>query len=561
MPLPLGLLAAIAFVPILVALFLMTGLMWPGRKAMPIAWLVTIIIASTIWDMPARWIAAASINGVLGALNILLIVFGAILVMNTLQNSGAMRAISSTFHEISPDRRIQALIVGWMFGALIEGAAGFGTPAALTGPLMVGLGFPPMAAAMVALIFNCTPVSFGAVGTPIMGGVSAALSGLIEADFPRGMTFQAFLHEVGIYTALLHGICGVFLPVLGICMMTKFFGEKRSFREGLEILPFAMFAGISFTAPCFLIAFLLGPELPSLVGAVIGLGITLYAGSRGFLMPKEPWDFPVRDQWESNWVGTLKPDAACDKETVSLGKAWLPYILIVGLLTITRIPALGIRQVLTAPNVTIRWSDILDTNIAFSFQPLYVPGLVPFTVVAILAFSIYGLDRETVLNTFTQTFTQMIPATITLIFTVAMVEIYKASGSAVGTASMLMVMATAASNVVGSAWPVFAPLVGVLGAFISGSNSVSNILFSGFQYEVAKTLDISKIITIALQAVGGAAGNMICVHNVVAACTTVGTSASEGVIIKRNLLPCLIYALAAGILGLLLIYIAVPNVW
>ena len=102
--------------------------MWPGRKAMPIAWLVTIIIASTIWDMPARWIAAASINGVLGALNILLIVFGAILVMNTLQNSGAMRAISSTFHEISPDRRIQALIVGWMFGALIEGA-GFRTPA------------------------------------------------------------------------------------------------------------------------------------------------------------------------------------------------------------------------------------------------------------------------------------------------------------------------------------------------------------------------------------------------------------------------------------------------
>ena len=235
-----------------------------------------------------------------------------------------------------------------------------------------------------------------------------------------------------------------------------------------------------------------------------------------FLMPRNPGTFR-RDQWESNWVGTLKPDAACDKETVSLGKAWLPYILIVGLLTITRIPALGIRQVLTAPNVTIRWSDILDTNIAFSFQPLYVPGLVPFTVVAILAFSIYGLDRETVLNTFTQTFTQMIPATITLIFTVAMVEIYKASGSAVGTASMLMVMATAASNVVGSAWPVFAPLVGVLGAFISGSNSVSNILFSGFQYEVAKTLDISKIITIALQAVGGAAGNMICVHNVVAA--------------------------------------------
>jgi lactate permease len=551
----------IALVPILVALVLMTVMMWPGKKAMPIAWLVTVILAAIFWRMPAQWLAAASINGALGAVNILIIVFGAILVMNTLQNSGAMKTISAGFYGISPDRRVQAVIVGWLFGALIEGAAGFGTPAALAGPLMVGLGFPPMAAAMVALIFNCTPVSFGAVGTPILAGVSSALRGIVEADLPVGLAFSQFLHDVGVYTALVHGICGTFLPVLGIGMMTKFFGEKKSFREGLEILPFAIFAGLAFTVPYFLIAMFISPELPSLAGAAIGLVIVLYASSKGFLVPKQAWDFPARSKWESNWVGTLEPESKREKGTMSMFLAWLPYLMIVGLLVITRIPAIGLKQLLTSPKVTISWVNILGTNIKYSLQPLYVPGIIPFTLVGLVTFVIHSMKPDAISRTLRKTFTQMVPATVTLVFTVAMVEIFKASGTPAKIDSMLIVMSKAAADLVGRAWPLFAPFVGILGAFIAGSNTVSNILFTGFQYGVAKELAISRYIIIALQVLGGAAGNMICVHNVVAACTTVGTTAIEGVIIRRNLVPCFVYGAAAGIIGLLAAYLIAPGLW
>ena len=159
--------------------------------------------------------------------------------MNTLQNSGAIKAINKTFYGISPDRRVQAIIIAFLFGAFIEGAAGFGTPAALAGPLMVGLGFPPLAAAMLALVGNSTPVSFGAVGTPILGGVSSILGsteimGKIEA---AGFTGPTFLHNVGIWASLPHAIMGVFLPLIIVCMMTKLFGEKKSFKEGFEVAP------------------------------------------------------------------------------------------------------------------------------------------------------------------------------------------------------------------------------------------------------------------------------------------------------------------------------------
>ncbi len=136
----------------------------------------------------------------------------------------------------------------------------------------------------------------------------------------------------------------------------------------------------------------------------------------------------------------------------------------------------------------------------------------------------------------------------------------KASGNnALKIDGMLITMSKAAAALFGKAWPIASPFVGVLGAFIAGSNTVSNILFAGFQYEVAKQLHISRLIVVALQVVGGAVGNMICVHNVVAACTTVGIQASEGVIIKRNLVPTVIYSLAAGLIGLVMAYVLLPG--
>ncbi len=515
--------------------------------------------------MPLQWLVGATVSGALDAFNILIIVFGAILLMNTLKNSGAIRAIKGTFYNISPDRRVQAIIIAFLFGAFIEGAAGFGTPAALAGPLLVSLGFPPLAAAMLALVANSTPVSFGAVGTPILGGAAKVLNspGVVDALNTYGWTFDVFVHQLGVYTAIIHATVGLFLPLLIVLMLTKLFGEKKSFKDGFALAPFALFAGLCFTVPYLLIAIFIGPELPSLLGALIALVIVIPASKSGFLQPKTPGDFPARKNWGSDWVGTVEP-GALKEDTPQMGTllAWLPYVLVALILVVTRIPALGIKQILTSPELTIARKGILGTKLAYSLQALYLPGTVPFILVAVLTIFMHKMNKTTVSKTWGDSLRQMVPATIALVGAVAMVSIMKNSGNnASGNLDMLKTLSTAAAAMLSTVWIVVAPFIGVLGAFMAGSNTTSNILFSTFQYEVASSAGLSRLIIVALQVVGGAIGNMICVHNVVAASTTVGVLGQEGKIIRINLIPAAIYAVLASIVGLLIIAIFMPGLF
>ena len=171
-----SLLALLAFTPILVVGVLLVVLRWPASRAMPIAYLIVAGLAIGVWEVSGIQVLAASINGLIIAATLIYIIFGAILLLNTLQQSGAMRAIRAGFSDITPDRRIQVIIIAWLFGSFIEGSAGFGTPAAVAVPLMVGLGFPAMAAVVAGMIIQSTPVSFGAMGTPILVGLGTGLS-------------------------------------------------------------------------------------------------------------------------------------------------------------------------------------------------------------------------------------------------------------------------------------------------------------------------------------------------------------------------------------------------
>lgn len=166
----IGLLAFLAFIPILIALILMAGMRWPSTRAMPIAWLAGVVLAFAFWGQEPLRLLALSIEGTITAVGVLIIVFGALLIYYTMQYSGAMETIQAGMQKVTPDRRLQAVIIGFMFGAFIEGAAGFGTPAALAAPLLLGLGFPPLCAAVICLVFNSVPVTFGAVGTPVLQG-------------------------------------------------------------------------------------------------------------------------------------------------------------------------------------------------------------------------------------------------------------------------------------------------------------------------------------------------------------------------------------------------------
>ena len=240
------------------------------------------------------------------------------MLLNTLQQSGAINTIRQGFSDITPDRRIQVIIIAWLFGTFIEGSAGFGTPAAVAVPLMVGLGFPAMAAVVAGMIIQSTPVSFGAMGTPILVGVNTGLSAdpeMLAYAQERGYAeWEDFLAFIGAKVAIIHAAAGTFIPLLVTAIMTRFFGAKRSFEDGFKVWKFAIFAAFSMTIPYLLVATFLGPEFPSMFGGMIGLAIVVTAAKAGFLMPKgEPWDFDDKKNWDEEWTGSLQTaDIAID---------------------------------------------------------------------------------------------------------------------------------------------------------------------------------------------------------------------------------------------------------
>ncbi|MFP4418504.1 MAG: L-lactate permease, partial [Chitinispirillaceae bacterium] len=322
--------------------------------------------------------------------------------------------------------------------------------------------------------------------------------------------------------------------------------------QGLEIWPLAVLGGLVFTVPQMLIAVLVGPELPTLLGSLIGLPLFILLVRKKVFTPKESWDFPPHSQWPREWEGEIR---AGDKPLnirpeMSVLRAWMPYVIVGAVLLLSRVQAFGLTPLLR--QWSIGWEEILDTSIGRAIQPLYNPGVFPFLVVALLIPFIHKIRFGETLQAFKETFHMIVPASVALVFTLGMVYIMMETGEATRMDSMLIVLAKAAASVAGSVWYVVAPFVGAMGTFISGSNTVSDIMFGPFQYSTARTAEIAPAPILALQAVGGAAGNMIAIHNVVAALTTVGLIGREGVIIRKNIWVCLGYCLLAGIVGWIL---------
>jgi lactate permease len=555
--LPLSVLSLLALAPIAVVMLLLVVLRWPAKHAMPVAYLFTVAIAMVFWKTPGVQIAGATIHGVVTACHILFIVFGAILLVNTLKESGSIQIIRQGFIDISPDRRVQAIIIAWMFGAFIEGAAGFGTPAAIAAPLLVAVGFPAMAAVMVSLIIQSTPVSFGAAGTPILVGVNTGLSGQSQVQAllaQLGISHEAYLHTIGFTVAIIHGTIGTFVPLIMISMMTVFFGKNRSLKEGLTLWKFALFSGLALTVPYTVFAYLLGPEFPTLLGSLLGLAIVILATRTGLFQPKQPWDFPGKKDWDKDWTGEFEVDDHVVKAGLTPGtifKAWSPYLIVAVLLVLTRTVA-PIKALVTSVAVTLKWTDILGSGISTKSQPLYLPGFL-FIVTVLMAYALFRMKGSQIRRSWKDSGHTLLGAASALIFSVPMVQVFINSQSE-SLNQMPLVLADGVSALFGSLWPLIAPTIGALGAFVAGSNTISNMMFSLFQFGMAEKIGVTASVVVALQAVGGAAGNMICVHNVVAASATVGLLGKEGNMIRKTLIPMSWYALFAGSLGLVILY-------
>ncbi|OEC34373.1 lactate permease [Pseudomonas cuatrocienegasensis] len=551
-----GLLALLAFSPILLAAILLVGLRWPAKHAMPLVYLMTAAVGLFAWDMSVTRILASTLQGLLITLGLLWIIFGAILLLNTLKHSGGITAIRAGFATISPDRRVQAIIIAWLFGCFIEGASGFGTPAAIAAPLLVAIGFPAMAAVLLGMLVQSTPVSFGAVGTPIIVGINSGLdTATLSAQLlEQGSSWAQFLQLITSEVAITHALVGTIMPLVMVLMLTRFFGREKSWKAGFEVLPFALFAGLAFTLPYVATGVLLGPEFPSLAGGLIGLAIVTTAARAGFLMPRSTWDFAPANEWPSEWLGTveMKLDSLTAKPMSAL-RAWLPYVLVGLLLVISRVfPAVG--NALKA--VVVNFPDLLgETGVSANFQPLYLPGGILVTVV-IATFFLHRMRLQDLGKAVKESSSVLLSAGFVLLFTVPMVRILINSGvNGAELSSMPILMARWVADSVGGVYPLLAPSVGALGAFIAGSNTVSNMMFSQFQYGVAHSLGISGAMMVAVQAVGAAAGNMVAIHNVVAASATVGLLGREGSILRKTVWPTLYYVLATGVIALIAIYV------
>ncbi len=563
-------LAGLSLLPIAaVALFLVI-LRWPASRAMPISYLVAAVLAFFVWKVPAVQIAAASTKGLIIAAELLYIIFGAILLLNTLEESGALRRIRRTFSDITADRRIQVIIIAWLFGSFIEGSAGFGTPAAVAVPLLVGLRFPALAAVVAGMIIQSTPVSFGACGTPILVGVNSGLSGdpaiqqfAADAGYAQ---WSDFLAMIGLKVAVLHAVTGTLIPLFVVAVMTRFFGKNRSLWEGLAVWRFALFAALAMTIPYVTVAYLLGPEFPSLLGGLIGLSIVVPAARAGWFMPSEDqtWDFDEPDRWDPDWTGEplqIRPNHGRDLGALV---AWLPYVFVALLLVVTRLKALPLEGLIQS--VTIPVNGIFGTEIERIVKPLYLPGTV-FIVVSLLTFFLHRMDAGDYRRAWTKSGRTMIAASVALVFTVPMVQVFINSGAPVspggdtgaGYEKMPLALAAGVEQLVGEAWPIFATFIGGIGAAVAGSNTVSNMMFSLFQFDVGSRIGVDPTWIVALQAVGGAAGNTICVHNVVAASAVAGLVGKEGIVIRKTLIVFTYYALLSGALGYAIVWSATKG--
>ena len=265
----------IALSAVIVPFIFLVLLRMSALKGMIISAIVVTLLGIFVWGMKGNVVIASLLQGTHKTFTILYILFGALVLLNTLRQTGAVNRINSGFQKISGDMRVQVIIVAFLFGSLIEGASGFGTPAMVTAPLMVALGFRPMIAVVSALIADSVAVSFGAVGTPVLVGLST----LKDAD-------SAFFQSTAERITTLDLLSGVFIPIIVIITLVVFFGKKNKLKSILEMLPWLALIGIFYAGSAFAYAFLFGAEFVAILGSLTGLIVAVITASKGWLLPK-----------------------------------------------------------------------------------------------------------------------------------------------------------------------------------------------------------------------------------------------------------------------------------
>ena len=489
-----------AALPLALVLVLMIGRGWPAAHAGVAGLGLAAALALTLFGIGAGTHPGVGAGGVLGgsslealftAATILWIIFPALAIYELQVRSGAFDVIRAGLAGLSADPRIQALLVAWFFALFMEGAAGFGTPVALAAPLLVSLGFSPVKAVALALIGHAAGVSFGAVGTPVLAQAS-----LVELS----------ASEIARATGLLHGVLGVILTLF----LVRLSGEDPPTAQQWG---WGAVAAACFLVPYVGLAVVVGPELPTLGGALIG-------GACFVLVLRRK----------------AGPSGKHDGRAVM--RAGMPYGIVLALILVTRLLP-GLREQLRS--VEIAWSYLVVFR--GNVQPLYHAGSI-LLLGFLVGGAAQGRSLADLLEASRAALRRLAPVTLALVAMLTLSRLMLHAG-------MIHELAETAREA-RAVWPVVTPAVGVLGTFVTGSATASNILFTEFQAAAATALALPLATMVAAQGYGAAVGNIICPHNIIAGAATVGLSGQEGAILSRTVLACVAYALAGGLLVLVL---------
>lgn len=494
---------ALALAPIGLLLTLLVGLRWSAGGAGAAAAVLAAAVA--VWTMGyggealAPALAGPLLEALFQSATILWIIFPALCIHELQSASGGTAVFGRALAGLSGDPRIIGLLIAWFFALFLEGAAGFGTPIALAAPLLVALGFAPVTALLLAIIGNAAAVPFGAIGTPM-----APLIADTGLD-PRTLSLAI---------VLLNACAGWTMAAAVSHVAASSSGPARR-----GTFAWGMAAAALFFAPAALLAWSTGPELPSIGGAL--------AGGVLFVL------FVRRRKTTGRGDGEARLPSLRE-----LARAAMPYLIVIALILATRLIG-PLAEQLRAPE--LRWS--FSERFGGAAQPLHHPG-----TMLLLAFLIAGAghrgSRKLLPVLAISAFRRLPRVAVALVAVLTLARLMVHSG-------MIDLLAAAAAGAFGRGWPLVAPLLGMLGSFVTGSGTASNILFGDFQARAAQIAGVPPLVVAAAQAVGAAAGNLIAPHNIVAGAATIGLVGKEGEILRRALPLALLYAGLAGAVALL----------
>ncbi len=534
--------ALVALIPILFFFLALTKLRLKGYQAGTVTVVLALAVALLFYRMPVSAALASAVYGFFyGLWPIAWIIVAAVFLYKISVKTGQFDVIRSSILSVTPDQRLQLILVGFCFGAFLEGAAGFGAPVAITAALLVGLGFRPLYAAGLCLIANTAPVAFGAMGIPII--VAGQVSG-VDA-FAIGQ------------------MAGRQLPFMTVLVLFWLMAIMDGWRGVKETWPAVLVGGGSFAIVQFLTANYIGPELPDITSAIVSLiALTLFLK---VWQPKRIFRFtPEAGEQAASAVPAAPVSSGAPLTAVAVIKAWSPFIILTAMVTVWSIKpfkalfAAGGPLASTVINIPVPFLHNLvektppvvaaaaPYGAVYTFNWLLATGTA-ILIAALITIAFTRLSPSKAVATLAETFKELaVP-----IYSIGMVLAFAFVANYSGLSATL---ALALAHT-GQAFTFFSPFLGWIGVFLTGSDTSANALFAALQATTAQQLGLPQVLTVAANTTGGVTGKMISPQSIAIACAAVGLAGRESDLFRFTVKHSLIFAVIIGLMTTLQAYV------